>query len=107
MHKLSHISLHEKLGTAKCYSYLEYCLIPSPLFGELGILKIKDVFVLQISKFIHKCVNSNIIGNFDKWFILNFEVHSHRTRSNYNYAKMNYTNNLFIPFGRTTTMDLN
>ena len=78
----------------------------SPLFGELGILKIKDVFVLQISKFIHKCVNSNIIGNFDKWFILNFEVHSHRTRSNYNYSKMSYTNNLFIPFGRTTNYGL-
>ena len=27
MHKLSHISVHEKLGTlsAKCYSYIEYC----------------------------------------------------------------------------------
>ena len=74
----------------------------SPLFSEMGILKIKDIFAMQISKFIHKCINSNIIGNFDKWFVLNSDVHYHKTRSNYNISEMRYTNNLFIPFGRTT-----
>ena len=78
-------------------------LFPSlPLFFELGLLNVKDVFVLQLSKFIHKCLNSNIICNFDNWFKLNCEVHKHQTRSNYNYHNQNYTNNLFIPFGRTT-----
>ena len=49
----------------------------NPLFLELGLIKINDIFILQILKFIHKCVNFNIIGNFDKWFKLKKDVHSH------------------------------
>ena len=78
-------------------------LFPSlPLFFELGLLNVKDVFVLQISKFIHKCLNFNIICNFHNWFKLNCEVHKYKTRSNYNFNNQSNTNNLFIPFGRTT-----
>ena len=77
----------------------------SPLFRELGLLKTNDIFVLQISKFIHKWLNSDIISNFDKWFNLNYEVHNYMTRSNYN-SENNKTNNLFIPFGRTTNYGL-
>ena len=78
----------------------------SPLFLELGLLKTNDIFVLQISKFIHKCLNFDIISNFDKWFKLNHEVHTHMTRSNYNYSNQINSNNLFIPFGRTTNYGL-
>ena len=46
----------------------------NPLFLKLGILKINDLFTLQISKFVHKCINSNIIVNFDHWFKLNKDV---------------------------------
>ena len=53
-------------------------------------------------KFIHKCINSNIIGNFDQWFKLNKDIHTHSTRTNYNEDLQESTNNLSIPFGRTT-----
>ena len=89
------------------FPFLPDPLFPSlPLFFELGLLNVKDVFLLQLSKFIHKCLNSNIICNFDNWFKLNCEVHKHQTRSNYNHYNQNYTNNLFIPFGRTTNYGL-
>ena len=82
-------------------------LYPStPLFKKLEILKIKDIFLLQISKFIHKCVNSNIIDNFNQWFTLNKDVHFHRTRANFRISSQETTNNLFIPFGRTTNYGL-
>ena len=73
----------------------------NPLFLELGLIKVNDIFILQILKFIHKCVNFNIIGNFDKWFKLKKDVHSHLTKTNYK-ASHESTNNLSIPFGRTT-----
>ena len=28
----------------------------TPLFKKLGFLKLNDIFILQISKFIHKCL---------------------------------------------------
>ena len=74
----------------------------SPLFMELKILKIKDIFILQISKFIHKCLNLNIIINFENWFKLNCETNNHRTRSNFSLSNNSSTNNIFIPFARTT-----
>ena len=46
-----------------------------PLFLKLNILKIKDIYLLQISKFIFNCVNNNIITNFQNWFKLNCHVH--------------------------------
>ena len=66
------------------------------------ILKIKDIFTLQISKFIHKCINYNIIGNFRHRFKDNKDVHSYLTRTNYNKDSQESTNKLTIPFGRTT-----
>ena len=78
-------------------------LYPSaPLFVKLSLLRIKGIFILQILKFIHKCINCDIISNFDHWFKLNYEVHSHKTRSNYSNSLLDNTNNLAIPFGRTT-----
>ena len=74
----------------------------SPLFMELKLLKIKDIFILQISKFIHKCLNLNIISNFDNWFKLNCVTNNYRTRSNFNLSNNSSTNNIFIPFVRTT-----
>ena len=69
---------------------------------QLEIIKVKDIFFLQISKFIHKCLNSNIIGNFHRWFKLNNEVHMHKTRANFSDSLQEPTNNLSIPFGRTS-----
>ena len=77
----------------------------NPLFLELQILKVKDIFMLQIAKFIHKCINMNIIGNFNQWFLLNRDVHAHMTRSNFDNSCIG-TNNLFIPYGRTSNYGL-
>ena len=47
----------------------------------------------------------NIISNFNQWFLLNREVHAHLTRSNFDNSCMG-TNNLFIPYGRTSNYGL-
>ena len=86
----------------------EYPVIPgplhpsSPLFLKLELLKFKDIFILQTAKFIYKCVNGNIICNFNQWFKLNCEVYPHKTRSNYDISLLVNTNNLYIPYSRTT-----
>ena len=49
----------------------------NPLFLELQILKVNDILVLQIAKFIHKYINKNIIGTFNELFLFNREVHAH------------------------------
>ena len=47
-------------------------LLPtSPLFAKLGLLKLKDIFSLQFSIFIHKCLYLQTSDNFNDWFILN------------------------------------
>ena len=53
-----------------------------PIFVELGILKIQDVFKLQVSKFIYDCLTSNTPSIFRDWFILNHKVHIYNTTSN-------------------------
>ena len=71
-----------------------------PLFLKLDILKIKDVFLLQISKFIFNCLRKNTTSNFESWFKLNHSVHSHRTRSNFNVVRTSfYGLNLIKVFG--------
>ena len=74
----------------------------NPLFLKLEFIKIKDIFTLQILKFIHKCINYNMIANFDHWFKLKKDVHTHLTKTNYNKTSQVSTNKLSIPFGRTT-----
>ena len=82
-------------------------LFPSaPLFKELELLKVKEIFILQIAKFIHKCINVDINSNIDHWFKFNYEAHAHLKRSNYSYSTLDNTNNLFISFGRTTNYGL-
>ena len=51
----------------------------SPIFAKLEILKLKDIFVFQISRFIHTCLNHDMIRNFHNWFVLNNEVHKYFT----------------------------
>ena len=74
-----------------------------PLFLKLDILKIKDIFLLQISKFIFNGLRKNTPSNFESWFKLNHSVHSHRTRSNFNdVVNLEYSNNLHILYARTS-----
>ena len=80
---------------------------PAPIFAKLEILKLKDIFIFQIARFIHNCLRSKINNNFHNWFILNNEIHNYHTRSNYQIAfNIIVTNNLFIPIARTTNYGL-
>ena len=36
----------------------------APIFAKLEILKLKDIFIFQISRFIHNCLRSEINNNF-------------------------------------------
>ena len=75
----------------------------NPLFVKLKILKIKDIYSFQISKFIFNCVNNNIITNFQNWFKLNCHVHDYTTRSNYTDVNaLTHSNNLHILSAHTS-----
>ena len=43
--------------------------------SKLGLLKLKDIFSLQVSIFIHKCLYLQTSDNFNDWFILNHSKH--------------------------------
>ena len=51
------------------------------LFYKLGVLKVQDVFKLQVSKFIFNCLQLNTPTIFHNWFRLNYTVHNYNTRS--------------------------
>ena len=56
----------------------------NPIFLELGILKIQDVFKFQVIRFIYDCLTLNTPSIFWNWFTLNRSVHNHNTKSNTN-----------------------
>ena len=53
-----------------------------PLFKNLEILKISDIFKLNIGKFIYNTLNNDSPSIFSDWFIYSHLVHEHTTRSN-------------------------
>ena len=58
-------------------------LAPSlPLFRELKILKIHDVFKLHVAKFIYSCLSLATPRIFLDWFLINSTIHEHATTSN-------------------------
>ena len=74
-----------------------------PLFYKLEVLKIQDVFKLQVSKFIFNCLQLNTPTIFQNWFKLNYTIHNHTTRSTFFYINNEIiSNNLFILNARTT-----
>ena len=64
-----------------------------PLFSNLGLLKISEIYKLQISKFIYDCLHNYAPQQFTLWYHRGSDLHDHETRTN---------NDLFIPYGRTT-----
>ena len=64
-----------------------------PLFGNLKILKVKDIFKSKILHFVFNCL-TNQYTNFSNWFHYLQDVHNRNTRSNVN-------KNLYIPHIRT------
>ena len=52
-----------------------------PLFKNLEILKITDIFKLNIGKFIFNTLNNESPSIFSNWFIYGHLVHQHSTRA--------------------------
>ena len=73
-----------------------YPLIPgplvstNPLFKDLQILKVHDVFKLHVAKFIFSCLSFITPSIFFNWFILNHTLHNYNTVSNINVIMKNY-----------------
>ena len=79
----------------------------SPLFNELSILKLKDIYDLQLLRFVHDCFNRISPRQFHSWFKLITDNHNHATRSNtVNIVTVNNEatlgNNLLVPYARTS-----
>ena len=86
-----------------------YQLTPSkPLFKNLEILRVDDVFKFHVSKFIYSCINGSTPKNFENWFTLNHTVHNYNTVSNtiinmsnlFEIVNVEKTNNLHNVGGR-------
>ena len=52
----------------------------TPLFLKLNLLKLEDIYKLQISKIMHKINNNSWFGNFN--LIRTENIHQYNTRSN-------------------------
>ena len=75
----------------------------NPLFYGMEILKIYDVFKLQLAKFIFNCIHLTTPPIFYNWFKLITTVHNYNTRSTFfNIDHDHISNNLFIINARTT-----
>ena len=58
-------------------------LCPSnPLFSDLELLKVDDIFKMQVAKFIFLCLARETPSIFLNWFTLSSAVHSHNTVTN-------------------------
>ena len=79
----------------------------NPMFFTLELLKVKDIFTLQISKFIYKCLNLDTPDNFHNWLKLNCVSHPYNTRSNFiDINNIVESNNIFILSARTSFFGL-
>ena len=82
-------------------------LTPSdPIFIKLESLKVMDIYKVQVSKFMFKCINKIAPINFHTWFKVNHERYGYNTRSNININDGKLIKNLFIPYARTTNYGL-
>ena len=79
----------------------------SPLFSELSILKLKDIYDRQLMRFVYDCLYGISPKQFHLWFKLITDNHDHATRSNTinietGSNKTTLGNNIFVPYARTT-----
>ena len=62
----------------------------SPLYKDLEILKLDDVFKFHVVKFVFQCLFQETPPTFYDWFKINNEVHHHGTTSNVEIIRENY-----------------
>jgi len=68
------------------------------LYKKLNLLKLKDVYKLELAKFMHKLHNNKLPIIFQNNFSKTENIHSHKTRKSSNKA------NYFLP-GTSKTAD--
>ena len=54
----------------------------NPLFHQLNMLQINQLFEYQLSRFIFDCLHELAPTQFNSWFTLNSDIHNYATRSN-------------------------
>ena len=80
---------------------INYCLPPSdPLFIDLKVMKIHNIFRYRLLTFVFKCMNNLHTITFRNWFQFVSNVHKYSTRSV-------STCNLYLPRVRTVRYGLN
>ena len=99
--------LQKKIVRLICYSdvrHADYSFSPSnPLFYKLELHKIYDIFKINLSKFIFKCLNKMTPVNFHNWYQLTSVLNRHDTRSKFvNIENSVKTKTLFVPSARTS-----
>ena len=52
----------------------------TPLFKQLKLLKLEDLYTLNMSKFMYKANNNQLPKNLQRYFTQNSQIHSHNTR---------------------------
>ena len=62
-------------------TYSSYRSRISPLYEKLNLLKIDDIYILEISKFMHRLHWGRIPINIDQLFTSVSQAHSHATRA--------------------------
>ena len=50
----------------------------APLFRKLNLLKISDIYIMQVSQFMYRCVNQPDF--YPNYFTFNSAIHCHNTR---------------------------
>ena len=53
----------------------------APLFAQLNILRVHDIFKLRATQFIYDCLTGRCTDQFKSWFNRVSDIHSHATRS--------------------------
>ena len=78
----------------KCITFAKLKDLLSPKYKETKILKIKDIYQLEVGKFMFKYKSQNLPENFESYFFNLSNIHSHNTR-------LNKKDNKYLPRVRT------
>ena len=63
-----------------------------PLFKNLTLLKVQDIFTLQCAKFYYKYVHNELPLYFTNFFIRNSDIHNHATRNRNDLRQITFNN---------------
>jgi len=51
------------------------------LYSQVNLLKLDDIYHLEIAKLMHNCHSNRVLSTFDRLFTAVNSVHTHQTRS--------------------------